>query len=121
MAITKPDDKGYGQLYRLADFILTVMIDTGSTFTYLWPPLVDIVAEQFDAWTEGGTWMVDCANRAKNGSVNFGFDGIVINVRYKDFVVKNQDNTCSLGMQYATDTNVLGDTFIRGAYCEWAQ
>jgi hypothetical protein len=116
MGIDKPN--GNGERYTDDTFSLTVLIDTGSTLSYLWPPLVDIIAEQFEAWEDRGDLLVDCAFRERNGTVNFGFnrDKMVIHVRYKDFVVKNQDGTCSLGVQPAKHDNVLGDTFIRGAY-----
>ena len=119
VGIDKPS--GEGLAYTADDFVLTVLIDTGSTLSYLYPPLVAIIAEQFDAWEDRGDLLVDCANRDRNGTVNFGFnrDKMVIRVRYRDFIVRNQDGTCSLGVQPAKHDNVLGDTFIRGAYREW--
>ena len=97
-----------------------MLVDTGRTFSYFYPPIVATIAQEFGAWTEGGEYMVDCATRELDGTVNFGFnnDSIVIRVRYKDFVVRNQDSTCSLGVQPTEYDNVLGDTFIRAAYCE---
>ena len=118
MGINKPADPPKAQRFTTDVFSLNVMVDTGSTFSYLWPPLVDLLAQKFGAWNNNGEYMVDCATRKQNGTINFGFnhDRMVIRVRYKDFVVLNQDGSCSLGIQPTNSFFVLGDTFIRGAY-----
>ncbi len=47
---------------------------------------------------------------------------MIITVRYKDFIWEQYHGHCLMGFQPADSgsTNyVLGDTFLRGAYCEF--
>ncbi|KAK3689153.1 aspartic peptidase domain-containing protein, partial [Podospora appendiculata] len=106
-------------------FMMPTLIDTGSTLSYIREDLVAQIGQQFQATVDGaGNYIVDCAYRAQNGTVDFGFNRgrMVINVRYKDFIYQQYPGHCMLGVQPADvgSTNyVLGDTFIRGAYCEF--
>lgn len=98
-----------------------MLIDTGSTFTYLDADLVSAVAKAFHAWIdEKGVYYVNCALRSQDGYVNFGFNqgNMVIRVSYADFIV-DFDTYCALGVQPAdmgVATWVLGNSFIRAAY-----
>ncbi|TGJ88446.1 hypothetical protein E0Z10_g269 [Xylaria hypoxylon] len=109
-----------------ADFARPMLIDTGSTFTYLDADLVAAVAKAFNAWIdEGGVYYVNCELRSEDGYVSFGFNrgNMVINVSYSDFVV-NFDTYCALGVQPAdlgVATWVLGNSFIRAAYIVFDQ
>ncbi|KAI0401509.1 aspartic peptidase domain-containing protein [Xylaria palmicola] len=108
------------------DFARTMLIDTGSTFTYLDADLVSALAKQFNAWIdERGVYYVNCELRSKNGYVNFGFNrgNMVIQVSYADFIV-DFDTYCALGVQPAdvgVATWVLGNSFIRAAYIVFDQ
>ncbi|KAI1327642.1 acid protease [Xylariaceae sp. FL0255] len=103
------------------NFTRSMLIDSGSTFTYLDADLVADVAQAFNAWIDDtNVYYVDCATRNQDGYVTFGFsDGnMVIQVSYSDFVVEF-DTYCALGVQPASvgvQTWVLGNSFIRGAY-----
>ncbi len=103
---------------------MPVLVDTGSTLSYIRADLVAVIGQQFKAYIdEGGNYIVDCSWRDVAGTVDFGFNRgrMVINVRYKDFIYQQYPGYCMLGVQPADvgSTNyVLGDTFIRGAYCE---
>ncbi|KAJ8121304.1 hypothetical protein ONZ43_g2211 [Nemania bipapillata] len=103
------------------EFARSMLIDTGSTFTYLDADLVSTVAKAFNAWIdETGVYYVNCALRSKDGYVNFGFNqgNMVIRVKYADFIV-DFDTYCALGVQPAdmgVATWVLGNSFIRAAY-----
>jgi hypothetical protein len=103
------------------DFARSMLIDSGSTFTYLDADLVAVVAKAFNARIdERGVYYVDCALRFQNGYVHFGFNSgnMVIQVSYADFIV-NFDTYCALGVQPAdvgVNTWVLGNSFIRAAY-----
>jgi hypothetical protein len=103
------------------NFSRIMMIDTGSTYSYIDADLVAIIAQQMSATIdERGVYYVPCALRDVDGYVNFGFNNgkMVINAKYHDFIVSFGD-TCALGVQPAdvgVNTWVLGDTFIRSAY-----
>ncbi|KAI1349366.1 aspartic peptidase domain-containing protein [Xylaria sp. FL0043] len=108
------------------DFARSMLIDTGSTFTYLDADLVAAVAKALNAWIdEDGVYYVNCALRTEAGSVSFGFNqgNMVIQVSYADFIV-DFDTYCALGVQPA-DVGVaawtLGNSFIRAAYIVFDQ
>ncbi|KAI1812729.1 aspartic peptidase domain-containing protein [Poronia punctata] len=97
------------------DFARPMLIDSGSTFTYLNPDLTD----------DEGVYLVNCDLRHKNGYISFGFNqgNMVIDVSYADFIV-DLDSHCALGVQPADDgfaTGVLGNSFIRAAYIVFDQ
>lgn len=104
-----------------SDFVRNVLIDSGSTYTYLDADLVAVIAKILNAYTdENGVYRVPCDNRDLDGSVNFGFNffNIVIRVNYADFIV-DFDSYCALGVQptdHPGSTWVLGTSFIRAAY-----
>ncbi|RYC53785.1 hypothetical protein CHU98_g12425 [Xylaria longipes] len=105
-------------------FARSMLIDTGSTFTYLDADLVSAVAKSFNAWIdEAGVYYVNCALRYEAGYVHFGFNqgNMVIQVSYADFIV-DFDTYCALGVQPAdlgVATWVLGNSFIRSAYSKF--
>ncbi|CAI4220119.1 unnamed protein product [Parascedosporium putredinis] len=96
---------------------LNVLVDTGVTYSLLPGAMVASIAEVFGAWWDVGEYKVDCALRDQAGTFDFGFnnDGLIIRVRYFDFILKLQDNTCTLGVQQGADNDaILGNTFLRG-------
>lgn len=101
-----------------------MLIDSGSTYTYLDGNLVAKIAAALNAYTDDqGVYRVPCESRNLDGSVNFGFNyyNIVIRVNYADFIV-DFDSYCALGVQPADTgdaTWVLGTSFIRAAYREF--
>ena len=103
---------------------MPTLIDTGSTLSYFREDLVVAIGSHFNATVDPvGNYVVDCSYRNMSGTVDFGFNRgrMVINVRYKDFLYEQIPGKCLLGVQPADpgSTNyVLGDTFIRGAYCK---
>lgn len=105
-------------------FNMPALIDTGSTLSYVREDLVALIGQQFQATVDsGGNYIVDCSYRDVHGTVDFGFNQgrMVINVRYRDFIYEQYPGHCMLGVQPAdvgSTAYVLGDTFIRGAYCE---
>lgn len=126
VGMTKPNEGPI--IYTPRDsFNMPTLIDTGSTLSYIREDLVATIGQQFRATVdEAGNYFVDCSYRDQPGTVDFGFNrgGMVINVRYKDFIYQQYPGgRCMLGVQPADvgSTNyVLGDTFIRGAYCKLA-
>ncbi|KAI2616240.1 acid protease [Hypoxylon sp. NC1633] len=108
------------------NFERNVLIDSGSTYTYLDANLVAAIAKALNAYPDPhGVYYVPCENRDLDGSVNFGFNfyNVVIRVNYADFIV-DFDDYCALGVQ-PTDgpgsTWVLGTSFIRAAYLVFDQ
>lgn len=124
VGITKPGERPVAYTPR-DNFTMPTLIDTGSTLSYIREDLVAIIGQQFQATIDAnGNYIVDCAYRDKPGTVDFGFNRgrMVINIRYKDFIFQQYQGHCMLGVQPADvgSTNyVLGDTFIRGAYCKF--
>ncbi|KAM7187729.1 Candidapepsin-1 [Naviculisporaceae sp. PSN 640] len=125
VGMTKPNERPVIYTPR-ENFAMPVLIDTGSTLSYIREDLVAIIGQQFNAVVDTqGNYIVDCAYRnITSGTVDFGFNKgrMVINVRYKDFIFQQYPGHCMLGVQPADvgSTNyVLGDTFIRGAYCKF--
>ncbi|KAK4161711.1 Candidapepsin-1 [Cladorrhinum sp. PSN259] len=127
VGMTKPGEDGI--IYTPRDtFNMPTLIDTGSTLSYIREDLVATIGQQFQATVDNsGNYFVDCKYRDIPGTVDFGFNrgGMVINVRYKDFIYQQAPGgRCMLGVQPADagSTNyVLGDTFIRGAYLVFDQ
>lgn len=123
MGITKPGEKPVIYTDRNT-FVMPVLIDTGSTLSYFREDLVAQIGQAFGAIIDsGGIYTVDCRWRQMDGTVDFGFNRgrMVISVSYKDFIYEQYSGHCMLGVQPADvgSTNyVLGDTFIRGAYCK---
>lgn len=103
------------------NFSRAMMIDSGSTYSYIDADLVTTLAKEFGATiNEQGVYYVPCSLRQQPGYVHFGFNhgNMIINATYSDFIV-NFGDMCALGVQPAdvgVNTWVLGDTFIRSAY-----
>ncbi|KAI0180744.1 acid protease [Hypoxylon sp. FL1284] len=108
------------------EFVHNVLIDSGSTYTYLSAELVAEIADAMDAYMDDqGVYRVPCESRNLSGSVNFGFNyyNIVIRASYADFIV-DFESDCALGVQPVdseNDTWVLGTSFIRAAYLVFDQ
>ena len=111
-------------VYRSTSDPINALVDTGSTYTLLPSEVVNALAEELDAWNEAGEWKVDCALRDVAGTVNFGFEDVLIRVPYADFLLRVQDDSCWLGVKASEADGggkadaILGDTFLRGAYGE---
>jgi hypothetical protein len=105
-----------------ASLPLDVIIDSGTTLSLLPQSVVSKLAAQFPgAEPDGdGGYRVDCAFQDRDGSVDFSFVGVTINIAYRDFIW-NSGGDCFLGAWYSGDLGVwiLGDTFLRGAYGEF--
>ncbi|KAL2166995.1 hypothetical protein VTG60DRAFT_1889 [Thermothelomyces hinnuleus] len=126
VGMTKPGEGAV--IYTPRDtFSMPVLLDTGSTLSYIREDLVVLIGRQFGATVdEAGNYLVDCSWRDRDGTVDFGFSRgrMVINVSYKDFIYQQYPGHCMLGVQPAdpgSTSYVLGDTFIRGAYLVFDQ
>ncbi|KAI0598667.1 aspartic peptidase domain-containing protein [Biscogniauxia sp. FL1348] len=109
-----------------SDFERMMLIDSGSTYTYIDADLVATVAKALNAYIDDrGVYFVPCESRELDGYVNFGFNygNMIIRASYADFIV-DFDDYCALGLQPAdagVATWVLGNSFIRAAYIVFDQ
>ena len=110
---------------------IPVLLDSGSTLTYLPQDVYAKLGESFptaELHDQSGYYIVDCAVAQQKGSVNFKFGGKTVKVQYKDFVwiVNAQDNLCILGAEGVPaganpQRYILGDSFLRAAYLVFDQ
>ncbi|CCX16180.1 aspartic peptidase domain-containing protein [Pyronema domesticum] len=125
------NDQGKSINLTKESFAVPVLLDTGTTYTYLPSDLYNEIALQVGANINDGTGVptAPCDIRNYNGSVDFSFSGAIIRVPVNELVVDAYafdgspatyfDGTplCYFGiMDAGEDNNVLGDTFLRSAY-----
>jgi hypothetical protein len=110
---------------------LAVLLDSGSSLTYLPDAMAEAIYEQVNAQydsTEGAAY-VPCSLANNNTALNFTFTSPTISVAMNELVLEVSstngrqltfsDGTpaCLFGIAPAgSSTSVLGDTFIRSAY-----
>lgn len=117
MSLTPPS----GQTKTYANTSMDVFFDTGATLTLLPPDLADAIGKDFGAASadSDGYYAVDCSLADVDGTVNFAFDGVSIQVPYKEFIRESTSSTgttCVLGITASDSFVLLGDTFLRSAY-----
>ncbi|KAI1393027.1 acid protease [Hypoxylon trugodes] len=121
-----------------SEFPLPVVLDSGTTFTYLPTDLAKQVWREVGAeyWDEVGVALLPCDMENSEGHFSFGFAGTggpVINVTMDELVLplttgratqfpsgqyRGQD-ACQFGIQNFSSSSasyLLGDTFMRSAY-----
>ncbi|KAK7735328.1 hypothetical protein SLS53_007559 [Cytospora paraplurivora] len=114
MSLTPPS----GQTKTYVNSTMDVFLDTGSTLTLLPQDVCDQLGSDFgsDGLDSSGYYAVDCSLADVDGTVNFDFDGVSIKVPYNEFIRKNGEDSCVLGITPSTTFTLLGDTFMRSAY-----
>ncbi|KAI5459957.1 aspartic peptidase domain-containing protein [Mariannaea sp. PMI_226] len=110
---------------------LAVLLDTGSSLTYLPTSITDALFRQVGAVynEKDGVAFVPCSLGSKPGNMTFKFSDpaeivVPISELVLDFLqitgrqLSFDDGTpaCMFGIAPASSTNVLGDTFLRSAY-----
>ncbi|CAK7269457.1 hypothetical protein SEPCBS57363_003612 [Sporothrix epigloea] len=97
---------------------LPVVLDSGSSLSYLPQPIMDDLAKSFGVKAQDdGSLLVDCDLGDKGGYVDFTFGQLVISVPLSDFIWNVDNSTCAVGALPSTDTtNLLGDSFLRSVY-----
>ncbi|KAF2397034.1 acid protease [Trichodelitschia bisporula] len=107
----------------LNDNPIPVLLDSGSSLSYLPNSLAQAIFTVFDATFDqrAGVAVVDCSLRNSGKTVDFVFSGVKISVGLDELViieeVRRGREICILGISNADDsTAVLGDTFLRSAY-----
>ncbi|KAI9648439.1 hypothetical protein NHQ30_003073 [Ciborinia camelliae] len=101
-----------------------VIIDSGSTLSYLPPSLVTAMLTYFPGWVNkgGGLYTIPCSFRNIAGTMDFGFAGQIIRIQLAQFIWFN-GATCYGPIANAAEKTdvILGDTFMRGAYVVFDQ
>ncbi|KAI2472075.1 acid protease [Annulohypoxylon bovei var. microspora] len=110
---------------------LAVLLDSGSSLTYLPDEMVEDIYEAVDAQydSSAGAAYVPCSLADQTATVNFVFSTPTISVDMNELVLdlvtangkrptfSNGVTACLFGISPAgSGTNVLGDTFLRSAY-----
>lgn len=110
---------------------LAVLLDSGSSLTYLPDSMVETIYQKVSAKydTSEGAAYIACSMANSNDSIRFNFSEPIIEVSMNELVLELvtssgkrptfQDGTeaCLFGIAPAgSGTNVLGDTFLRSAY-----
>ncbi|KAL7626825.1 hypothetical protein AAE478_003599 [Parahypoxylon ruwenzoriense] len=113
------------------DQALAVLLDSGSSLTYLPDSMVEGIYEEVDAQYDAsqGAAYVPCALADQTATLDFTFSGPKISVEMNELVLdlvtasgrrptfSNGVTACLFGVSPAgSGTNVLGDTFLRSAY-----
>lgn len=113
------------------DLALAVLLDTGSSLTYLPDDIVQTifsaVSAQYDPSNQAA--YVPCSLANEKTNLRFAFSGAVIEVEMNEMVLdmftssgrrptfQNGQAACLFGIAPAGQgTNVMGDTFLRSAY-----
>ncbi|KAL1896181.1 hypothetical protein Sste5346_004924 [Sporothrix stenoceras] len=121
-----------GSATLASDMALAVLLDSGSSLTYLPDTIVQTIYNQVGATYDSseGAAYVPCSLADKaNSSVTFEFSSPSITVGVDELVLdlitasgkrptfRNGQTACLFGIAPAgSGTNVLGDTFLRSAY-----
>ncbi|KAK4456984.1 aspartic peptidase domain-containing protein [Cladorrhinum samala] len=104
---------------------MPALLDTGSTWSYLPPEIVDGLTRDLDTggW-EDGSYRVPCSMKSHPGSIDFAFGNLTIHVPYAEFITEFDGGHCALGVlpkEEHTDSVILGDSFLRSAYVVFDQ
>ncbi|KAH8887161.1 acid protease, partial [Thozetella sp. PMI_491] len=104
---------------------LTVLLDSGSTLSYLPAYLHTAIGTNFPTaqLDPGGSgyYIVSCDVANQPGSVDFKFGGKTIKVAYKDIIWFVGSNVCVIGTRPTSGIYILGDSFLRAAYVVFDQ
>ncbi|RMZ83538.1 hypothetical protein DV738_g1085, partial [Chaetothyriales sp. CBS 135597] len=145
--LTVPVIKTYGDYYTLSIALtavgisgndisssslpLAVLLDSGSTLTYLPNDIAASIYDQVNAVYDSGSGAAyaRCSLQDSDGYLEFEFSGQKITVPYNELLIevstsngqqltfRNGDAACLFGISPADDSvSVLGDTFLRSAY-----
>jgi hypothetical protein len=115
--------------YDLPNQSYTVLLDTGSTYTYLPRRQFNILATALDAelaFEDRDIYTVSCDYKKVDGGLDYTFSGpdgrVTISVPWEQVVIANDalpEDVCFLGFIPQPDNEgfyVFGETFLRSAY-----
>lgn len=96
-----------------------VLLDTGATYSYVSESVLRGIGRSLGGIlnTNGGFYLVDCPSDDA-GTIDFDFNGIVIQVPLSDLTVPYSRDTCALTIFARSTSNyfTLGNNFLRSAY-----
>ena len=125
------NDEGQSLNLTGGGYGIPVLLDSGTTYTYLPEDLYESLASEVGAQYIAGTSIVPCSLRSYTGSIDFGFSGYQIHVNFSELVVDAYDiygypitfsdgeQLCFFGIfpdSGSDGSYVLGDTFLRATY-----
>ncbi|RMZ89202.1 hypothetical protein DV736_g3578, partial [Chaetothyriales sp. CBS 134916] len=120
-----------GQSLSSSSLPAGVLLDSGSTLTYLPNDITSSIYDQVNAVYDSsvGAAYAECSLQNSNGYLDFEFSGQKISVPYNELLIEvsevngqqltfqNGAAACLFGIAPADDSSsVLGDTFLRSAY-----
>lgn len=99
---------------------IAVLLDSGTTLTYLPSDTVSAIASQVGATYSSsyGYYLLSCpSDSAASENITFSFQGVNIQAPLSNFILSadSTGSTCVLGLISST-TYILGDSFLRSAY-----
>ena len=104
---------------------LPVLIDSGTTVTYLPQALVEAIVNDYPQTATlnqaDGLYHVPCD--ALEGTIDFHFGGKTVKVPFSEFIWHGKPDDCALGILpvFAPNGNILGDSFLHAAYVVFDQ
>ncbi|KAJ5302059.1 hypothetical protein PENANT_c008G05256 [Penicillium antarcticum] len=103
-----------------------VLLDSGSSLTYLPDALAEDIYEDLDVTYESssGIGYIECSMASKDVNISYTFSSPTITVGLDELIIdvgdiyfRNRQRACVFGIVPAGgSTSVLGDTFLRSAY-----
>lgn len=114
-----------------SDLPIAVLLDSGSTLSYLPTELIEPIFDQVSAvWNaDAGAAYAPCRLADEDLSISFNFSGAVVTVPYNELFLpvtsvpgtgprfQNGEEACFFGISEADNhIAVFGDTFLRSAY-----
>lgn len=99
---------------------IPVLLDSGTTLTYLPVEMVELIAENVGAQYSSriGYYVMECPSSDNSTEIVFDFGGFHINASLSSFILSTSGNTCLLGIIPTSDStgSILGDSFLTNAY-----
>lgn len=109
---------------------IAALLDSGTSLTYLPTQVLEVIGDALDGTysSDLGLYVVPCNAGGSKGGISYNFSGAKITVSLEQlmFALTSEDGSaatfqdgtlaCALGVSAATDTIILGDTFLRNAY-----
>lgn len=123
--ITITNQTGVKTPLTSSSFPTPILLDSGSSLTYLPTSIFNQFASVFNAVDNSGELIIDCAytTTQSRGYVAFTFgdssDSVSINVPIDELIqaIPGDSKNCLLGVLEGSDeTYILGDVFLRSAY-----
>lgn len=112
---------------QYANSQMPIVLDSGSTLSYLPASIVSAMASDFGGTYDSSSqlYQVPCSQAtASAGSVDFTFGQATIKVPFNEFIWQYSSSLCILGVGPISDsgtTALLGDTFMRSAFVVFDQ